>query len=216
MWAVGALGHWALIVGARGLGNVTCILGPGRGSLLGHMAPFLLRLSQAPADGGRGVTWVGSGWVCLAVLFWARLAGRAWPRPTDFVFPGVGSCLWAVVPLLSVSPFHLLGSRHPCGLGHTRWPSRGSARWGWEWLPPPPKAGHLLRLPRMGRPLLLDRLLGLLLPLLLHPSRRPLRLCPTLSLLPLSWELSLDLCLWAPGTSWWDTWWSREESPKAV
>lgn len=71
--------------------------------------------------------------------------------------------------------------------------------------------------PMDGSPLLLlDRLLGLLLPLLLPPSRRPLRLCPTPLLLHLSWELSLDLCLWAPGTPWWDTWWSREESPKAV
>ena len=87
MWAVGALGHWALILGTRGLGNVTCILGPGRGSLLGHVAPFLVRFSQTPADGGRGVTWVGSGWVCPAALFWAKLAGRAWPRPTDFVLP---------------------------------------------------------------------------------------------------------------------------------
>lgn len=151
-WAVGALGRWALILGARGLGNGTCILGLGRGSLLGLVAPFLLCLSQAPADGGRGVTWVGSGWVCPTALFWARLAGRAWPRPTDFASPGVGSCLWAVVPMLIMSCFHLLGSRHPCDLGHNGWPSRGSARWGWEWLPPPPKAGHLLRLPRMGHP----------------------------------------------------------------
>ena len=71
--------------------------------------------------------------------------------------------------------------------------------------------------PMDGSPLLLlDRLLGLLLPLLLPPSRCPLRLCPTPLLLHLSWELSLDLCLWAPGTPWWDTWWSRQESPKAV
>ena len=41
-WAVGALGCWALFLGTRGLGNVTCILGLGRGSLLGLVAPFLL------------------------------------------------------------------------------------------------------------------------------------------------------------------------------
>lgn len=216
VWAVGALGHWARILGPRSLGAVTCILGPGRGSLLGRVTPFLWHLSQAPADGGRGVAWVGSGWGCLAALFWARLAGRAWPRPTDCVSGG-GLMFMGSGPLaqrVSLPPARLEPSLwlRPQQVAQERLSQVGlgvAAPSSQSWAP--------AQAPKDGSPLfLMDRLLGLLLPLLLPPSRRPLRFCPTPLSLHLSWELSLDLCLWAPGTPWWDTWWSREESPKAV
>lgn len=151
MWAVGALGHWALILGPRSLGAVTCILGPGRGSLLGRVTPFLWRLSQAPADGGRGVAWVGSGWVCLAALFWARLVGRAWPRPTDCVSGG-GLMFMGSGPLaqrVSLPPARLEPSLwlRPQQVAQER-----LSQVGLGVAAPPPKAGHLLRLPRMGHP----------------------------------------------------------------